>query len=81
MQLRQAKLSNYFIAACILMGIRRSKLETNINDAKLCKLRWVYTKIERQRKNMKEVALHQSDKYYQRKICQKVAPSPLALAG
>ncbi|KAH0464700.1 hypothetical protein IEQ34_004803 [Dendrobium chrysotoxum] len=54
--LRQAKLFEDFIAACILMGMRRSKLETDIDDAKRSRLRWI-------------------------KICYKVAPSLLALAG
>ncbi|KAH0465764.1 hypothetical protein IEQ34_005867 [Dendrobium chrysotoxum] len=79
--LRQSKLSNDFIATYILMGIRRSKMENDIYDAKLSKLRWVCAKIERQRKNMKEVTQNQSVNYYQRKICKKVPPSLLALAG
>ncbi|KAH0436147.1 hypothetical protein IEQ34_026467 [Dendrobium chrysotoxum] len=79
--LRQAKLSEDFIAACILMGMKRSKLEADIDGAKRSKLRWVCAKINKQRKNMKEVAPNQSVKYYQRKIYQKVTPSLLALAG
>ncbi|KAL0922695.1 hypothetical protein M5K25_006703 [Dendrobium thyrsiflorum] len=79
--LRQAKISEDFIAACILMGMRRSKLETDINDAKRSKLGWVCTKINKQRKKMKEVASNQYVKSDQRKVCQKMAPSLLALAG
>ncbi|KAH0436145.1 hypothetical protein IEQ34_026465 [Dendrobium chrysotoxum] len=79
--LRQAKLSEDFIAACILMEMKRSKLKADIDDAKRSKLRWVCAKINKQRKNMKEIASNQSVKYYQKKICLKVMPSLLALAG
>ncbi|PKU84989.1 zinc finger protein ZAT1-like [Dendrobium catenatum] len=78
--LRKAKLSEEFIAACILMGMKRSKLEADIDDAKRIKLRWVCAKLNKQRKNVKEVTSNQSMKHYQRKICKKVAPSLLALA-
>ncbi|KAI0519510.1 hypothetical protein KFK09_006959 [Dendrobium nobile] len=78
--LRKAKLSEEFIAACILMGMKRSKLEADIDDAKRSKLRWVCTKINKQRKNVKEVTSNQSIKHYQRKIWKKVTPSLLALA-
>ncbi|KAI0519508.1 hypothetical protein KFK09_006957 [Dendrobium nobile] len=78
--LRKAKLSEDFIAACILMGMKRSKLEADIDDSKRSKLRWICAKINKQRKNMKEVSSNQSIKHYQRKICKKVAPSPMALA-
>ncbi|XP_020596979.1 zinc finger protein ZAT10-like [Phalaenopsis equestris] len=63
-------------AACILMALRRSNSETDIDDAKRSKLIWICSKIERQRKTTKVMTMNHSDNYHEM-LCQTLAPPML----